>query len=146
MQEPNEGGENQSPQDRSEVTTGAARLGAALLNTSTDPLTQIPDHTGGLASLAEPEASSRLSLHYTGTEQPQRDAAADAADGQPPDAVASQPISARLTRSTRARTSQVASSVARGGSALPPPRQQTEHGTFVDGTPHRRRRSRLIDT
>ena len=99
---------------------GAARLGAALLNTSTDPLTQIPDHTGGLASLAEPEASSRLSLHYTGTEQPQRDAAADAADGQPPDAVASQPISARLTRSTRARTSQVASSDARGGSALPP--------------------------
>ena len=43
MQEPNEGGEIQSPQDRSEVTTGAARLGAALLNTSTDPLTQIPE-------------------------------------------------------------------------------------------------------
>ena len=75
-------GENLAPQVRSEVTTGAARLGAALLNTSTDPLTQIPDHTGGLASLAEPEASSRLSLHYTGTEQPQRDAAADDADGR----------------------------------------------------------------
>ena len=43
MQEPNEGGENQSPQDRSEVTTGAARLGAALPNTSTDQPTHISE-------------------------------------------------------------------------------------------------------
>ena len=42
MQEPNEGGENQSPQDRTEVSTGAARLGATLLNTSTDQPTQCP--------------------------------------------------------------------------------------------------------
>ena len=76
-------GENLAPQVRSEVTTGAARLGAALLNTSTEQPTHISDHTGGLASLAEPEASRSLSLHYTGTEQPQRDAAADDADGQP---------------------------------------------------------------
>ena len=43
MSQERQEGENLAPQVRSEVTTGAARLGAALLNTSTDPLTQIPE-------------------------------------------------------------------------------------------------------
>ena len=39
-------GENLAPQDRSEVTTGAARLGAALLNTSTEQPTHISELGG----------------------------------------------------------------------------------------------------
>ena len=47
MSQERQEGENLAPQVRSEVTTGAARLGAALLNTSTDPLTQIPERGSG---------------------------------------------------------------------------------------------------
>ena len=56
MQETNEGEENLAPQDRSEVTTGAARLGAALPNTSTEQPTPRP-------SWRHCEKSARVGLH-----------------------------------------------------------------------------------
>ena len=56
MSQEQQEGENLAPQVRSEVTTGAARLGAALLNTSTDPLTQIPDTLTVVVHLVRPAA------------------------------------------------------------------------------------------
>ena len=53
----------QPPTDRIEGNIGPARIGATLLNTSSDPLTHTLDHTGGSMPSAEPE-DYRLSLYH----------------------------------------------------------------------------------
>ena len=104
MQADRLGGMQPPSADVTEVRIGAARIGAALLNTSTDPLTHIPDHTGAcLSGLAEAEDCRQSELYQEQGAEPRRQlAAADIAEGEGASHGAMHPIQRRPMPMTRA--------------------------------------------